>query len=104
MSTYVNSTISFLRTQQHESFINAKLNLGNKLYFVTRTIPPCKDKIQCLIDTGVVNSPLHADIANKLNLTGQPSAVQLTTTDSSNTAVTRTAHVKFIFSSPSPAP
>ena len=71
MSTYINSTIEFLKNRQKQKVAETKLNnsiIGTKLYFVKVMFPPCKEVFHALIDTGASNSLIHSSIIERLNI------------------------------------
>ncbi|RPH77636.1 MAG: hypothetical protein EHM77_07770, partial [Planctomycetaceae bacterium] len=75
IDNYINSTVEFLKNQQRQKQLSAKLNnvnLANNLFFVYLTLPPNKEKIKCLVDTGASNSLLHSSIADKLKIPIEP--------------------------------
>jgi hypothetical protein len=99
MSTYINSTIEFLKNRQKQKVAETKLNnstIGNKLYFVKVMFPPCTEVFNALIDTGASNSLIHSSIVERLKILIKPTQLRLATaTGSSSTAITGSAHIKF---------
>jgi len=82
MSTYINSTIEFLKNRQKQKVAETKLNnstIGNKLYFVKVMFPPSKEVFNAFIDTGASNSLIHSSVVEKLKIPVTPTQLRLAT-------------------------
>ena len=96
---YLDQTIEFIKkkaAQNHKKVKLFNVNIGQKLSYVTITIPPHTDNILCLVDTGASNSLLHYKIAEKLQLKVKPTSMQMATaTGTSSNAIIGTCHLTF---------
>ncbi|RPH79106.1 MAG: retroviral-like aspartic protease, partial [Planctomycetaceae bacterium] len=98
MDIYYDSTIRFLKDKAKEKTQNLKVNykkLNKKLYFVTIYVR--NKPFNSLIDTGAANSLIHAKLANRLNLTYEPTKMTLmTATGTSEDAILGIAHTRVV--------
>ncbi|RPH78852.1 MAG: hypothetical protein EHM77_06535, partial [Planctomycetaceae bacterium] len=94
MDIYFDSTIRFLKEKAKEKTQNLKVNykkLNKKLYFMINSIG--NKSFNSLIDTGAANSLIHAKLANRLNLSYEPTKMTLmTATGTSEDAILGIAH------------